>query len=194
MITRTQSARAKLVSVLRHSVLALGSAFLLGAGLLCVQTLLQNREALRIEKQNEILSAQSRAATGEVERAKRMVTLPVPSDLSAVAKLQSSIEKAAASRKCTVVEFRASSEVSPFLTRFAKTTSISGWGQVTAQVSLSGSAKNVSATLTGLIDSHIPFEFDSLEITRDKTDALGEATVIGHATLRVLIRTAKEAA
>jgi hypothetical protein len=194
MIARTQTARLKLRSALRHAVIAMGGVFIVAGGLLCSQIVLKNREALRIEQQNELLAKQIRTTKGEVERASRLVATTAPTDLSAVAKFQSDVERMAGARHCSVVEFRASSDVLPYLTRFAKTTNVSGWGQVTAQVSLSGSAKNVSATLVDLIDSHIPFEFDSMEITRSKTNELGEATVIGHATLRVLIRTSKEAA
>jgi hypothetical protein len=52
----------------------------------------------------------------------------------------------------------------------------------------------VVATLSALADTQIPYEFDTLEMTRDKVNAVGDATIIGHATLRVLIRTAKESA
>ena len=191
MIARTQIGRAKLLTSLRHAVFIFAAAFLVAGGGLGVEILLKNKEAKGIEHQNELLTQELRTTQAEIDRANRLTTSSIPDDLSAVGKLQSSIEQMAADRNCAVSEFRASSEVSPYLTRFAKTGGSSGWGQVEVQISLSGKAKNVTSTLVSLIDTQIPFEFDSLELTRDKVDEVGDATVIGHATLRVLIRTEK---
>lgn len=194
MIAKTQAGRLKLVSTLRHSVVVMGAVFLVSAGILAAEIVLKNRKAEELRHQDSLVQQQTRSLDGELERANRVEEISVPSDLSAVAKLQSSVEKTAAQNKTSVIEFRASSEVTQYLTRFAKTSTASGWGQVEVQMSLSGTAKHVAATLAGLIDSNVPFEFDSLDIARDKVDSLGDATVIGHATLRVLIKTAKEVA
>jgi len=49
----------------------------------------------------------------------------------------------------------------------------------------------VVATLTDLQKQQIPYEFDSLELITDQVNSVGDATVIGHATLRVLLRADK---
>jgi hypothetical protein len=46
--------------------------------------------------------------------------------------------------------------------------------------------------LMDLTTAEVPFEYDSLEITRDQTNSVGDATVIAHVTFRVLIRTTKD--
>jgi hypothetical protein len=195
MIARTQTGRLKMLSGLRNGAIALAAAFLLTAGVLGFEVVLRNREAGDLEHQTAFLDQQISVTKGEVQRANRLTSSPVVvNDLGAVGRLQSDISRIAAANKCTVPEFQSSAELSPYLTRFAKTTSISGWGQVEVDVSISGSARNVAATLARLVDADVPFEFDALELTRDHTNEVGDATIIGHATLRVLIRTAKESA
>ena len=192
MIARTQNQRARLLTSLRQGVIALSVLYLAITGALGLETVVRNSKAADSEHQVAIAQQQVRNTEREIDRAHSMAVVNAPSDLSAVARLQSAVDRLASEQNCTVAEFRASSEVLPYLTRFAKTTNVSGWGQVETQVSLAGPVKNVIATLSGLLDENVPFEFDSLEITRDKVDSAGDATVIAHATLRVLIRTSKD--
>ena len=191
MIARTQAGRLKLLASIRHGIVVMSAVLLLSAGGLGAEIVLRNRQGSDLEHQDQLIAQQIRQTQGEVNRANRLVNTSVASDLSSVAKVQSAIEESAAKNNCSVTEFHASSEISPFLTRFAKTTGVSGWGQVEVQVSLSGKAKDVLATLNSMVDTGVPYEFDSLEMTRDKVDEIGDATIIGHATFRVLIRTAK---
>ncbi len=192
MIARTQNQRARLLMSLRQGVVVLSILYVAIAGILGVETVLRNGKAATAEHQVSVAQQQVRNMRGEINRAKSLAVVSAPSDLSAVARLQSAVDRLANEQNCTVAEFRASSEVLPYLTRFAKTTDVSGWGQVETQVDLAGPVKNVTASLSGLLNENIPFEFDTLEITRDKVDAAGDATVVAHATMRVLIRTSKD--
>jgi hypothetical protein len=194
LITRTQNGRAKLWLSLRRGAAVFGGLYLVGAAFLGIQIVVKNAESTSAEHQTRTSREQIRTTTREIDKAKSMTASHAPSDLGAVAKLQSAVESSAAKRNCTIAEFRASSEIQPFLTRFAKTTDVSGWGQVETQITLSGHVKDVTATLSGLLDYDIPLEYDALEITRDKVDEAGDARVIAHVTLRVLIRTTKETA
>jgi hypothetical protein len=192
MIARTQNQRSRLLTSLRQGVVALSVLYLTITGVLGLETVVKNSKAAASEHQVSVAQQQVRNTQREIDRAKSMALVSAPSDLSAVARLQSAVDRLASEQNCTVSEFRASSEVLPYLTRFAKTTNVSGWGQVETSVSLAGPVKNVIATLTGLLDENVPIEFDTLEITRDKVDSAGDATVIAHVTLRVLIRTSKD--
>ena len=191
MIARTQNGRIKLLSALRHGMVVMGVAFLLAVGGLSAEIVLKNRNANDFEHENAQLVQQIKVTNGEVERADRMGAVESPTDAGAVGALQSKLYQIARDNKCSVTEFHASPEVSPYLSRFSKTTSVTGWGQISVQLTLSGSARNVQATLASLIDSKIPFEFDTLNLARDKADAIGDVTVSGKANLRVLIRTDK---
>ena len=192
MIARTQNARGRLLVSLRQGVIVCAAVYLMVSGGLAVEIVLKNSQASGLEHEVLVARQQVRNTSSEIMRANALKDLNAPTDLSAVASLQSAVDKAAGAHGCTVTEFRASSEVSPYLTRFAKTTSVGGWGQVETQLSLSGSPQSVTATLADIATQNIPFEFDSLEISRDQVDDAGDATVVAHATLRVLIRTAKE--
>jgi len=191
MIARTQNGRIKLLSGLRHGMAVMGVAFLLAVGGFSAEIVLKNRTANDLEHENAQLVQQIHVTTGEVERADRMGAVEAPTDAGAVGALQSKLYKIARDNHCAVTEFHASPEVSPYLSRFSKTTSVTGWAQIGVQLTLSGSARNVQATFASLIDSKIPFEFDTINIARDKADAIGDVTVSGKANLRVLIRDSK---
>lgn len=193
MMARTQQGRQRMLLSLRQGVAVVAALYVLVLLILFGQALFKGNEAAAAEHQVKTERQQLLNTEREINRAKSLSNAKAPSDLSGVANLQSTIEKLAVDRHCSVAEFRASAETLPYLTRFAKTTSVGGWSQVQAQMSLAGTVNQVMGTLAGLIDSEIPFEFDSMEITRDKVDEVGDATVIAHVTLRVLIR-AKEAA
>lgn len=192
MIARTQHQRARLLTSLRQGVVAFSAVYLLIAGVLGLQIVVRNGRAS--ESEHQVLVAQQQVANtkAEIDKAKSLALVSEPSDLSALGRLQVALDSLAKEQNCTVSEFRASSEILPYLTRFAKTTSVSGWGQVEIQVDLAGKIQNVIATLSGLLKKDVPFEFDSLKITRDKIDSVGDATVVAHATMRVLIRTSKD--
>lgn len=193
MIARTQHGRTRTLLSLKQGVVGLAALYLAIVLFLLAQIMLKGNEASAAEHQVKTERQQVFNTQAEISRANRLTHINAPSDLGAVAKLQSTVEKLAGEQHCSVAEFRASSETLPYLTRFAKTTDVSGWTQVQAQMSLAGSVHEVMGTLTGLIQSGIPFEFDSMEINRDKVDSVGDAKVLAHVTLRVLIRM-KEAA
>ena len=192
MIARTQNQRSRLLISLRQGVVIFSSLYLVIGAVLGLEIVLRNSRASDYEHQISVAQQQVRNTEGEINRAKSLSVATAPTDLGAVARLQSAIDLLADQHNATVVEFRASSEVLPYLTRFAKTTNVSGWGQVETQVVLNGSVQNVMATLAGLLKENVPVEFDSLEINRDQVDRAGDATVVAHATMRVLIRTSKD--
>lgn len=192
MIARTQHQRARLLTSLRQGVVAFSAVYLVIAGVLGLQIVVRNGRASESEHQVAVAQQQVANTKAEIDKAKSLALVSEPSDLSALGRLQVALDSLAKEQNCTVSEFRASSEILPYLTRFAKTTSVSGWGQVEIQVDLAGKIQNVIATLSGLLKKDVPFEFDSLKITRDKIDSVGDATVVAHATMRVLIRTSKD--
>ena len=192
MIARTQNQRSRLLVSLRQGVIAFSAVYIVIVVALGLQIVLRNDRATVAEHQFAVAQQQVRNTNLEIKKAGNLAQVTTVSDLSAVTRLHSALVDLAKEHNCSDSDFRASSEVLPYLTRFAKTTSASGWGQVEAQMDLSGSVQNVVATLSGLLKQDIPFEFDSLKITREQVDSAGDATVVAHATLRVLIRTSKE--
>lgn len=134
------------------------------------------------------LQPEAEALKTEIQRASQLSERAAPSDLSAVAMLRASVGATADRHECLVLEFRASSEVLPYLTRFAKDNTVEGWNQVEAQMLLRGSPRAVLATIAGMSDQNVPFEFNSIDISRDTVDGFGRATVNAKVSFRVLIR------
>jgi len=191
MIATTQTKRATLVVMLRRGVTILAGTYLAIAGVLGAEVLLKNNEATATEHQAALVSQNIKTTNGEIARSRHIVDSDAPGDSRAVTQFSGALSKSASAHNCSVVDFHASSEVAPYLTRFAKTTSVTGWAQVETQFNVSGAARDVVATLTDLQQQQIPYEFDSLELITDQVNSVGDATVIGHATLRVLLRADK---
>lgn len=189
MITTTQTGRASLLRWLKRTVAVTGGLYLVLALFIGIQVYLKGAEVAATTEQLAKVRQDIGKADAEIRQAKAVVVQSAPSDLSAVAKLQLALENRAAREHCDVAEFRASSDLVPYLTRFAKTSSSNGWGQVEVQATLTGTPKSVLATIAKLPEDNVPYEFDSIEIKREHVSSMGDATVSAHVVLRVLIRT-----
>ena len=193
MIASTQGSRLKLLTYMRRGIIVMAATYLSIAGVLGVEILLKNAQAAQTEHTNELIAEQNRTLQGELDRAKKVQSIDSPSGLEAVGRLQKAINKIAAEHNCSVVAFHASSEVVPYLSRFTKLATGNNWAQLETEIDLSGSAKDVIACLVALQDENIAYEYDRLNITRDKVDEVGDATVLGQATLRVLVKSSEVA-
>lgn len=193
MITRTQQARATRASLLRNLAALAVMVLVAGGGFLGVRALVKNAEAAKLKAELVGYERRAESLKAEIARANAMVSSTAPSDLSAVTRFQAVFEQAAANNNCSLTEFRSAAEILPFLTRFAKTTSAKGWSQVGAQTTLVGKPSDVVAAIADLNKSDLPFEFDALEIAREKVGPTGEATVRANLNFRVLLREGKKA-
>lgn len=124
----------------------------------------------------------------ELDRAKAVARARSSSGMNAVTAIQARLTREARARDCSVVEFRASTEAVPYLTRFAKDTDAKGWNQVEAQATLRGTPRGVAATLQAASDMEVPFEFNSIELSRDEVNDAGDALVAAKISFRVLVR------
>jgi hypothetical protein len=110
----------------------------------------------------------------------------IPTGLAAVARFQAFADDAAATDNCSMDEFKASSDIAPFISSFKKDGSIPGWGQVRVDLTLHGSAQDVMEALRKFHDVNVPIEFDHVELRRTAADAVGKANVTADLELRVL--------
>ena len=188
MIVRTQQGRASRAALTRNLAALVAAVLVAGGGFLGVRTVVKNAEAASIQAQLTIAEKRAESLRTEIAKANAMTSPTAPSDLSAVTRFQALLERAASDNRCSLSEFRSSSEVLPFLTRFAKATSAKGWSQVGAQTTLVGKPSDVVAAIASLYESDLPFEFDTLEIAREKVGSTGEATVRANLNFRVLLR------
>ncbi len=116
--------------------------------------------------------------------------VPMPDALDrshAVSRLRAAIGQVTGAKGCVVEEFHASTEEAPYLTSYAADSKDPGWMQVPIRATISGRATKIATSLADLRTLDVPFEVDSVELTRRSTDNTGMATVVAQLTLRLLV-------
>lgn len=111
-----------------------------------------------------------------------------PPDDHSVARLQSEIERIARQERCTINEFQANPDRSPYISVFELDTKQSGWEQVSIHVTLKGALSSVLHTVEALGKSSIPVEPDSMEIARQYVDPQGASNVLLRLEFRALVK------
>lgn len=188
MSGRTQQARGKVLISLKRATLTVGLLYVGVALIFGVHSYLRSQET----RSNEAASIEAREQLStlekEVEQASRLQEPVASSNLNSVAKFQAGVERLVLKHNCAISEFRAAPDIQPFLTRFSKTEQTEGWNQVEAQLSISGKVGDVMSVLGELTEPGVPFEFNTLELSRESVDRYGNATVQAKTSLRVLIK------
>lgn len=158
-------------------VVALGIAWFLAERALATET--QNLKKV----ESEIATAQE-----TVRRAGNVVSSARDAGTDAVAAYSQALDDAALEQECTVVEFVASSEPQPFLSRFTDDASDMGCHQIEARFSLRGSLFGIVRTLQQVAAEGVPFEFDSAEFVVDVAGADTSPVVLANIKVRVMFR------
>ncbi|MBS1713111.1 MAG: hypothetical protein JST30_02105 [Armatimonadetes bacterium] len=102
--------------------------------------------------------------------------------------LQSSIEKSARTAGCTINEFQATPERTPYLSAFSLETDRKDWEQVNVRLSLFGPLSSALTTVEGLRRSGVPIEPDSIEIARQSVSETGVTSVALRLAFRILVK------
>lgn len=105
----------------------------------------------------------------------------------AVSKLRMALASAAASKGVSLAEFEVSPDEAPYLTAYASDSKDPGWIQVPVRVVLEGKSTAAMATLAKLRGIDVPFEVDTVQMTRRSTDSKGVARVGTEVSMRVLV-------
>lgn len=105
----------------------------------------------------------------------------------AVSTLRATLAVLAAQKGITLSEFQASTEEAPYLTVYAADANDPGWTQVPVKVALQGRSTAVIAAVAALRKMDVPFEIDTLELSRRSTDTSGMARVAAQIGMRVLV-------
>jgi hypothetical protein len=98
---------------------------------------------------------------------------------------QGMLEAACEAHRCKMGEFQASSDWTPFLSRFAKNSDDPGWTQTQIQLTLTGSTASIVNTLRSVISKTVLFEFDSVDFAPIEADK-SERKVMAKISLRIL--------
>lgn len=177
---------AKLIQALRYAVCAcaalVGCSMLwLGGSALLALNSASNETARAKKLENEAASLQATLDSG-----REVKQLELQNASRSVADLQERVAKLAMAGGCSL-EFQASTEYQPFLTRFAKQGSSPGWSQVEVQMTLTGPSRSVVDLMNKMGQDTIPIEFNTVQITRDSV-APGKSTSKAKIQLRVLVQ------
>lgn len=105
----------------------------------------------------------------------------------AVSKLRATLATLAAGKGVAMDEFQASTEEAPYLTSYATDNKDPGWMQVPVRLVLTGRSTAIMAAVSALRNLDVPFEIDTMELTRRSTDNRGMATVAAGIGMRVLV-------
>lgn len=145
----------------------------------------------KIASMKEEISVKSKAIVDAQEAAKAEAAKPpsekIPTGLAAIGVFQTRVNKLASSHGCSVTQFQASDQMTPFISTFSTGEQSNGaWTQVEVKLNLLGTTRSVIETMNSLAETGIPFEFTSLEMSRTQASPSGEATVSANVSLRVL--------
>jgi|GEM_PF-3539136 len=138
---------------------------------------------LSIQKQNASLSS-LRHSTRSLPAANETVALSG----DPLSQLQLALEGAAAVSKCSIDEFQASPERTPYRSVFTPDTNEPDWMQTSVHVTFTGSLKATLEAVERLRKADLPMEPDSLEITRQGVGANGASVVSLRLAFRVLMK------
>jgi hypothetical protein len=159
-----------------------------GIVLFCFVRMYLSLQAIKV---NEIQITQAKAGlvqmNQEIEAARNLKEPKANDPRLSVFNFQSAVEASAQANGATVEEYSSSPETLPYLSKYHNETPAPGWQQVPARVHLSGRMPEVFATIKALQNSTIPFEIDTIELTRSQSSK-GQSRVIAQLNLRVLVR------
>lgn len=122
-----------------------------------------------------------------IEAAELLEAAPQHTGMQSVVALQTALQKNAATKGCEIAEFQATSEQVPYLSRFRKITDKNEWSQVEVHLTIVGSLNDVFSTLAGMKYMDVPFEFNSVDMTRGQVFS-ENAFVNAKVDLRVLTK------
>ena len=125
----------------------------------------------------------------KIEQAKKVVNVSMSEGLSAAGSFQSEFEAVAKKHSVEMTEFRSGTDLMPFLSAYAKDTANEGWSQIEARGTLRGRLIDVMACLTDMSHERIPFEIDTVELSRVVGEP-GSILVTANVNMRVLTKAA----
>jgi hypothetical protein len=145
----------------------------------------------QIASMKEETAIKSKAVLASQEQAKIENSKPAseraPSGLGAVGAFQTKLNRLTAAHGCSLAQFQASDQMTPYISSFSSSAVASGnWMQVDVKLNLMGGTSSVIGALKDLNTIGIPYEFTSLEMNRVRASDMGEASVSANVSLRVL--------
>lgn len=184
---------ARVVRLTRFATFAVVAVFAVSATAIGGVAFFSGRHAAQEEARAKSLDVESGEIARVLSEAKTRVAVNVRNQSKAVADFQENVSRLAAESEVELSEFLASTDFQPYLTRFAKKNDGAGWSQVEIQVTVAGETRNVVDAIGLLARQSVPFEFNSVQITREAAGS-NATRVTAKLQLRVLVKTPGEPA
>lgn len=134
-----------------------------------------------------------RAAIQATERDLRQMNIPksaptpsAPKAYEASGILERDLKETADAKKCQLTEFKASPDVSNYISLYRREAPDAGWKQSQVHFSVEGTLSGVVDTLQCLEISKVPVEIDSVNLSRLAVGPGGKATVSAQVQLRAI--------
>lgn len=178
---------ARMVGLLSRSLIMLVIA-VVGVVMICFVRMYLGMQSIRSsESQITFAKASLEQLDREIDAARDLDKSMANDPRQSVFDFQSAVEATAQAHGATVEECTSSPESTPYLSKYHNDEPAPGWQQVPARVHLSGRMPEVFATVNALKKSPIPFEIDTIELSRGHSEK-GQSRVTAQINLRVLVR------
>lgn len=179
--------------VLRR-ILAVGAGiYLLTAGTMGGGALYFGKKATVAQQEAKADEAEAFEAKKLVKRGRSSPDVGAVQGMDGVAEFQAATVQSAARHNCQLGQFVASQEIAPFDSRFGAKAPAGQWGQVDVQLELQGRTLDVARVLRSWAEGSIPFEFNSVDLSRASASSTGRALVSAKVSLRVIVSMEKKA-
>lgn len=185
MILSSEFLSKRLVAVLNQALLVGGLMLGLVVGGLGTSLLIQRS---RLEPIKQSIDARA-SSFGLPKRLADKSDESIPTGLTAVNLFQTRLSRVAESNGCSVEHFIASDQLGRFVSAYAPATQAqSSLGQIDIKLQLKGSTSTVIQTLKDFHSLGLPYEFNSVELTRTQASPKGVATIRADVSLRLLTK------
>jgi hypothetical protein len=131
--------------------------------------------------------SQVKELSDTIARAKKIKTAGSKRGLTS--QVQALMDESTKKNNVTLLDFQALSDAGPFLTRYKKNGTDTGWLQTGITASLRGTLTSVYSVLKDMSQNQVPVEFDSIEIQRYQE---GSAKEMPKVAAKIVFRVLKQ--
>ncbi len=171
----------------RFAAFAVMFAFGIGALGFGVLGFVANSRATGEEARSKALQNEVARIRGVLTEAESRDAVGIDDQSRAVAALQRSVAQLSRAYDCQLVDFLASTDAQPYLTRFEKHGASNGWSQIEAQFTVQGKTRFVLELLIQLANQSTPIELNSVQLNREDVSDSG-SSIRAKVQLRILVQ------
>ena len=172
---------------LTHACYASGGLLTISLGVLLIQGFSSKQSTHAANEMTLGMQKRLQEDQEKIEKAKNLKGVLMTDGLQAAGTFQARFEAQAKKHNIEMAEFRSGTDLMPFLSSYAKDTANDGWSQIECRCTMRGKLADLMSTLKDVSREGIPFEFDSIELTRVLGEP-GAILVTANVGMRVLTK------